>query len=117
MLITFKKKIFGKFIYSILLLLPTVNALENTLSISISTLNIKGSCAATILNKAYGEMGYQLKFHFIPAQRALVEANKDHLDGVMNRVKGLEKYYPNLARIATPILKIDLLFICLMITS
>ncbi len=97
------RKVSKSTIYLILFFLPTAHAAGIALSIPISTSNIKGSCAATILTKAYSELDYQLIFHEIPAQRALVEANKGHFDGVMNRIEGLDNYYPNLVRILTPI--------------
>mgnify|MGYP001942286155 CR=1 FL=1 len=96
-------KINNGFIFLLFLLSPTISAKETTLSFSISTSNTKGSCAAIILTKAYEEIGYKLNFNVIPAQRALTEANNGRLDGVMNRIKGLEKKHPNLVRIATPI--------------
>lgn len=103
MVCTINEKIKTSIIFLILFFISTVNAGENVLSISISTANTKGSCAATILTKAYGEIGYQLNFLVIPAQRALVESNEGRVDGVMNRIEGIDRNFPNLIRIITPI--------------
>jgi polar amino acid transport system substrate-binding protein len=80
-----------------------VNATEKELLLPISTINTKGSCAAVILNEAYNSLGIKLKYDVVPAQRALIESNNGHLDGVINRIKGIEKDFPNLIRIPTPI--------------
>lgn len=92
-----------KISYPLFLILPVLTNAQNVINLPISTSNTDGSCGATVLKKAYHEIGYKLNFQLIPAQRALIEANKGNLDGVMNRIEGLDKNYSNLVKIPTPI--------------
>ena len=52
-----------------------------------------------VVSKALARMGYQLKVSHLPAERALINANNGVDDGDLNRIGGLEKFYPNLVQV------------------
>jgi polar amino acid transport system substrate-binding protein len=52
-----------------------------------------------VVSAALARMGYQLKVSHLPAERALINANNGVDDGDLNRIGGLEKFYPNLIQV------------------
>ena len=62
-----------------------------------------GAIGAEILQVAYGRMDIGISVVKYPGKRSLHEANLGNIDGEIQRVIGLEKHYPNLIRIPTPI--------------
>lgn len=55
-----------------------------------------------ILREAFRRAGCKLRMVVAPSERGLVNANSGTVDGVANRIAGLEKGYPNLIRVAEP---------------
>lgn len=55
-----------------------------------------------ILREAVRRAGGKLRMVIAPSERGLVNANNGAVDGVSNRIAGLEKAYPNLVRVAEP---------------
>ncbi|MEZ7198534.1 substrate-binding periplasmic protein [Pseudodesulfovibrio karagichevae] len=56
-----------------------------------------------ILSEAYARLGYEIELQGYPAERALLLANDGLVDGEAGRVSVVEKSYPNLIRVPTPI--------------
>jgi polar amino acid transport system substrate-binding protein len=56
-----------------------------------------------ILSEAYARLGYEIELQGYPAERALLMANDGLVDGEAGRVSVVEKNYPNLIRVPTPI--------------
>ncbi len=52
-----------------------------------------------ILTEAFRRIGYKLNTVQLPPERGLLAANEGIVDGDVNRIKGLEKTYPNLQRV------------------
>lgn len=53
----------------------------------------------TLVTEAFARLGLELEVIKLPAERALVNANKGIEDGNLLRIAGLEKIYPNLVRV------------------
>jgi polar amino acid transport system substrate-binding protein len=56
-----------------------------------------------ILSEAYARLGYEIELQGYPAERALLMANDGLVDGEAGRVSVVEKSYPNLIRVPTPL--------------
>lgn len=56
-----------------------------------------------ILSEAYARLGYEVELQGYPAERALLMANDGLVDGEAGRVSVVERSYPNLIRVPTPI--------------
>lgn len=63
--------------------------------------------ARGILEEIYAQIGVDVKFQVYPALRGLVMANNGDIDGDVARIRGIEKWYPNLVRVPTPIIHIS----------
>jgi len=61
-----------------------------------------------VLKEAFKRIGYQLITARLPAERALINANRGIDDGDLARIGGLQKQYPNLIQVAESYLTIDL---------
>ncbi len=64
--------------------------------------------ADQVVAQALKRIGYQLETVRMPAERALINANRGIDDGDLVRVAGLEKKYPNLIRVPEDVLVIDM---------
>ncbi len=53
----------------------------------------------SLATEAFARLGIEFEVIKLPAERALVNANKGIEDGNLLRIAGLEKYYPNLMRV------------------
>jgi len=62
--------------------------------------------AATILSKAYKELGIAVTFEGYPSKRALHYSNNGVIDGELLRVQNIEKQYPNLICVKIPLYQI-----------
>lgn len=51
------------------------------------------------LEKAYGNIGYQVKYRNVPLARSFIEANTGRLDGLRARVGSVADKYPNLVKV------------------
>lgn len=57
-----------------------------------------------LLAEAFGRLGHRVRLRLLPAERALLNANEGIDDGDAYRIGGLEEIYPNLLRVAEPVL-------------
>jgi len=64
--------------------------------------------ADQVLKEAFRRIGYALETVRMPAERALINANRGIDDGDIARVAGLEKKYPNLIQVPESYLTIDM---------
>ncbi|VAW70734.1 hypothetical protein MNBD_GAMMA09-2451 [hydrothermal vent metagenome] len=64
--------------------------------------------ADQVVTEALRRIGYQLNTIKLPAERALINANRGIDDGDLLRVAGIEKKYPNLIRVPETIMTIDM---------
>jgi len=64
--------------------------------------------ADQVITEAFRRIGYQLETIRMPAERALINANRGIDDGDLARVAGLETKYPNLIRVPESYLSIDM---------
>ena len=62
-----------------------------------------GEIGAEILKVAYNRIDIQISIVEYPGKRSLNEANLGNLDGETQRVTGLEKHYPDLIMVPTPV--------------
>jgi polar amino acid transport system substrate-binding protein len=49
-----------------------------------------------VLAEAFTRIGEDVEFRYLPAQRALADAQSGHADGVVARVMGIQRMYPDL---------------------
>ncbi|WP_316898336.1 transporter substrate-binding domain-containing protein [Pseudodesulfovibrio indicus] len=56
-----------------------------------------------ILSEAYAELGFEVVIWKLPPERALIMANEGFVDGEAARVAVIEKEFPNLIRVPTPL--------------
>ena len=61
-----------------------------------------------ILTEAYKYLGIDLTFTTLPAQRALKLSESGEIDGETQRITVIEKSFPTLIRVPTPISYVDL---------
>ena len=52
-----------------------------------------------IAKKAFSRIGIEIELPYLPAERSIHAANDGLHDGELNRIKGMEKMYPNLVRV------------------
>jgi len=64
--------------------------------------------ADQVVTQAFKRIGYQLETVRLPAERALVNANRGIDDGDLARVAGLQKKYTNLIQVPESIMVIDM---------
>ena len=57
----------------------------------------------TVLREAYQQLGFEIIIRKYPAQRSLVESNSGNTDGEVNRINGINRHYPNLLQVISPI--------------
>jgi len=62
-----------------------------------------------VLSEAFKRMGYKLETSRLPAERALINANKGIDDGDLLRISGLQKKYPNLIQVPEKIMDMDVM--------
>jgi polar amino acid transport system substrate-binding protein len=55
--------------------------------------------AINVMTEIYQNIGYDMTLIRFPSKRSLVEANAGLTEGELFRIKGVEKYYPNLVRL------------------
>lgn len=53
----------------------------------------------TILERAYGKLGITIELKYYPPKRVFIEANEGAVDGLLFRVKDIDKKYENLIRL------------------
>lgn len=103
-------KSFGLSIALLLLLLPSVTAAQERLTIGIPCLNAK-LCqmpeVENVLREAYSRVGAAVTFKYLPMLRDLEEANEQLIDGSAFRTKVTLAKYPELIPITTPLAKIS----------
>jgi len=61
-----------------------------------------------VLGEAFRRIGYKLVTVRMPAERALINANRGIDDGELARVSGLQKKYPNLIQVPETFLTVDM---------
>lgn len=61
-----------------------------------------------VMSEAFRRIGYKLETSRLPAERALINANRGIDDGDLARIGGLQKQYPNLIQVPESYLTIDL---------
>ncbi|NOX09139.1 MAG: transporter substrate-binding domain-containing protein [Gammaproteobacteria bacterium] len=64
--------------------------------------------ADKVLTEAFHRIGYQLETVQLPAERALINANRGIDDGDLLRVAGLQSKYPNLIQVPEKIIDMDM---------
>ena len=64
--------------------------------------------ADLVVGEAFKRIGYQLETIHLPAERALINANRGIDDGDLIRIAGLQKKYPNLVQVPEAVMVIDM---------
>lgn len=64
-----------------------------------------------LLEQAYGNLGYQIKYRRVPLARSFVEANTGRLDGLRARVGSVADKYPNLVKVPFRLLDFKLVML------
>lgn len=64
-----------------------------------------------VLEIAYQQLGYDVKYLRLPLARSFVEANEGRLDGLRFRVDSTEEKYSNLIAVPFPLLEFDVVLI------
>ncbi len=64
--------------------------------------------ADQVVAEAFKRIGYQLETVRLPAERALINADRGIDDGDLVRVAGLQKKYPNLIQVPESVMTIDM---------
>ncbi len=96
------KPLFLQLIYFLLFLNTFAQA--ETIKISQSEGVFAHDVARGIIEQVYSKVGQDVEFVVYPSQRGLVMANGGENDGDVARVEGIEKKFPNLRTISSPIL-------------
>ncbi|MDM8567641.1 transporter substrate-binding domain-containing protein [Candidatus Halobeggiatoa sp. HSG11] len=60
-----------------------------------------------VLKEGYRRIGVTLKFEYLPAERAIKDANQGITDGVLSRIPTLSEKYTNLIRVEPPINEVE----------
>lgn len=67
--------------------------------------NVQGTGFVDVLEReVMNRIGYDIRFDKLPSERALLYANEGISDGVADRIRGIDKYYPNLIRVDEPVM-------------
>lgn len=61
--------------------------------------------AESMLSRAYGEFGYNIRMKLMPSRRSLNMANSGRVDGELFRIAGIEKSFPNLVPVPYPLIQ------------
>lgn len=61
-----------------------------------------------VMAEAFGRIGYKVETVRLPAERALINADRGIDDGDMARIAGLQKKYPNLIQVPESFLIVDM---------
>lgn len=69
--------------------------------------DLVATISENVLREAYQRMGIRIYTEIMPAERALMMANSGRINGEVNRIKGIDKAYPNLIRVPVPINRIE----------
>ncbi|VAW60709.1 hypothetical protein MNBD_GAMMA11-1850 [hydrothermal vent metagenome] len=93
-------------------LLASVSQAQKTITLNTAfappiSNNTQTGYADLILTEAFRRIGYKLETIHIPAERALINANKGIDDGDLLRIAGLQKKYPNLIQVPEKIINQD----------
>ena len=64
-----------------------------------------------VLERAYQQIGYQVRYRQIPLARSFIEANKGEVDGLRARVATVAEKYPNLIAVPFEILDFSLVLL------
>lgn len=64
-----------------------------------------------LLSAVYKQHGYNIALIDFPSDKALNAANEGILDGQLGRISDIERLYPNLVRLPTPLFNFNLLLI------
>lgn len=81
--------------------------LNTAFSYPVST-DSQSGFADQVLMEAFKRIGYKLETVRLPAERALINANRGIDDGEMARIAGLQKKYPNLIQVPESYLTVDM---------
>lgn len=57
-----------------------------------------------LAKEVYGRLGFKIDIKHVPAERGLINLNSGMDDGIMSRISGLEKIYPNILEIKENVL-------------
>ncbi|MFO7728801.1 MAG: transporter substrate-binding domain-containing protein [Desulfonatronovibrio sp.] len=84
-----------------------VSAEKPVISISTSYKSLLSNPQQTgmldrIVKEAFQRIGIKAEIVFTPTEKSLVDVNAGLLDGEINRIRGMEKKYPNLVRVPEP---------------
>ncbi len=96
-----------------LLILAQPNDSENlTLTVSTSYKSLFSTPEQTgmldrIVKEAFRRIGIKAKIVFNPTERSSEDVNEGFADVEINRIEGMEKYYPNLVRVPEPNMVMD----------
>jgi len=99
---------------ALLFLLSPASFAEQTIVINTAFRNpisndTQTGFADKVLGEAFRRMGYKLETVRLPAERALINANKGIDDGDLLRINGLQKKYPNLIQVPGKIMDMDVM--------
>jgi len=64
--------------------------------------------ADQVVAEAFRRIGYQLETVHLPAERALINANRGIDDGDLGRIAGLQTKYPNLVQVPESVMTVDM---------
>lgn len=66
--------------------------------------NVTHEIVGAVVAAAYERAGIPMEIRWVPAKRALNEANSGRSDGDVGRIEGTEKVWPNLVPVPTPVM-------------
>ncbi|MEP0175769.1 MAG: hypothetical protein ABJH28_18445 [Paraglaciecola sp.] len=64
-----------------------------------------------MLDKSYENLGFNVEHYGYPMGRGIVEANAGRIDGILVRVEGVSKEYPNLVKVPYPLATFEILLV------
>ena len=101
--------IFSRLVCSFLLMIAVTLPIaafsaENTFVFGTSYTSLLSNAEQTgmldlIVKEAFNRLGITAVLPFLPAERSIIAANSGLHDGVLNRIEGIERMYPNLVRV------------------
>lgn len=82
---------------------PIRTAAQDTLNFSAVMQSVHRHISYQILQKAYNELGYEIKLTRMTSAEALAQSSSGQTDGELIRIDGISRSYPDLVQVPIPI--------------
>lgn len=111
MILRFWSKTVGKLILSCVAIWPLISTANTTIVLDQAGQRPVELFTQALLEKAYSNVGVNIKYIPIPLARSYVEANAGRIDGLRGRVGFADNRYPNLVKIEYPLIQFNVVLV------